>query len=80
MASEDLHSRPAASAAGSTCPAGANSDSELAISKLSRVVVWCVQRGKFLKPCTDAFSSLPECACTPMARYLRDGLTAPIRP
>ena len=80
MASEDSLSRPAAFAAGSTCPAGASSDSESVNSKPLRVVVWCVQREKFLKPCTDAYSSLPECACTPMAHYLRDGLMDRIRP
>ena len=68
------HNKPEAFAAGSTSPAGASSATASENSKPSQVVVWCVQREKFLKPCTDAFSSLPECACTPMVRFLSDGL------
>lgn len=74
MDSADLPNKPEASALGSISLHGANSALESDNSKPSRVVVWCVKRAKFLKPCTDEFSTLPECACIPMGHYLNDGL------
>lgn len=76
MDTVDLPNKPEASAPGSTCPLGANNASASDNCEPSRVVVWCVIRGKFLRPCTDAFSALGECACIPMVNYLNAGLKA----
>lgn len=74
MDSAALPNKPEPSAPGSTSPLGASSNMASATSKPLRVVVWCAQREKSLRPCTSAFSTLPECACIPMGNYLRDGL------
>lgn len=79
MESAASRNKPEASAHGSISPHGANSNTALAISKPLRVVVWCAKREKYLRPCTSAFSTLPECACIPMHHYLRDGLMGPTR-
>ena len=79
MDQEDLTSKPAISALGSTFPAGANSNMVSEKSKRPTVVVWCAQREKLLRPCTEEFSRLPACFCTPMLNYLCGGRTDPTR-
>ena len=71
---EDLPIKPGIFVRGSTSLAGASNSTESENSGRSKVVVWCAQREKSLRPCTSAFSTLPECACIPMGNYLRDGL------
>lgn len=80
MDQEDLSSKPAISARGSTFPAGASSNTALANLKRPTVVVWCAQRVKFLRPCTEEFSRLPACFCIPMLNYLCGGPTVPTQP
>lgn len=79
MAMGDSQRRPGRSAPGSIGPNGVSSDLELANSARSPVVVWCGRQVKFSSPCTRELSSLPACACTPMALYLIDGRTGLIR-
>ena len=80
MDQEDLTNKPATSALGSTFPAGANSNTASANLRRPTVVVWCAQRVKFLRPCTEEFSRLPACFCIPMLNYLSAGPTAPTQP
>ena len=80
MDTADLPSKPEASVPGSTSLLGANNALESDNSKPSRVAVWCAKRVKFLKPCTNGFSGLPECACIPMVNCLNGGLMDPIQP
>jgi len=70
MASVGLPYRPEASALGSIFLHGANNVLRSSNCKSSRIAAWYAKRAKFLKPCTDASSNLPECGYTPMARYL----------
>ena len=79
MDQEDSSNKPATSARGSTFPAGANSSTASVNSKRPTVVVWCSQRVKFLRPCTEEFSRLPACFCTPMLNYLCGGPKVPIQ-
>lgn len=72
MDTVDFPKTPGASALGSTSPAGASNSSESVSFRKPRLVVWCATQGKFLRPCTDEFYSLPACACIPMGRYLND--------
>jgi hypothetical protein len=44
---------------------------------LPRIVIWCKERAsnpefkhKTIKPCSDTWAALPECACVPMSNYL----------
>ena len=80
MDSAASHNKPEASAPGSISLHGANKNTGSEISKPLRVVVWCARRGKFLRPCTNEFSGLPECACIPMVNYLNAGQMDRIRP
>ena len=80
MEQEDLTNKPAISARGSTFPAGANSNTASEKSERSKVVVWCAQREKFLRPCTHEFVLLPACFCIPMLNFLSAGQTAPTQP
>ena len=70
MASVGLPYRPEASALGSIFLHGTNNVLRSSNCKSSRIAAWYAKRAKFLKPCTDASSNLPECGYTPMARYL----------
>lgn len=73
MDSADSPSKPDTFAHGSIFPRGANSGLESDSCKPSRVVVWCVKRAKFLKPCTGDPFNPRECACIPMEQYLKGG-------
>ena len=80
MDQEDLTNKPETFALGSTFPVGANSNTASANLKRPTVVVWCAQRVRFLRPCTEEFSRLPACFCTPMLHYLCGGPTVHIQP
>ena len=80
MDSVDSLNKPEASAHGSTSPPGASNSTASGTYKQLKVVVWCARRVKFCRPCTSEFSTLPECACIPMVRYLNAGQTDRIRP
>ncbi len=79
MDTADCPKKAGASAPGSTSQAGASNSSESVIFPRPRVVVWCATQVKCLPPCTDAFFSLPACACIPMENYLTDLQTGHIR-
>jgi hypothetical protein len=73
MDQEDLPIKPGIFVRGSISPAGASNSTESENCERSRVVVWCAQREKFLRPCTTEFICLPVCVCTPMLRFLFGG-------
>ena len=61
MDQADLPIKPGIFVRGSISPAGANSSKESENCEQSRVVVWCAQWEKFLRPCTNEFLCLPVC-------------------